>query len=254
MAISTKDIDGTMKKITFLLVVGALFLGNSSHLRAQIQNGSFATGDLSGWTTVGGSSGGPDVLTGLPTSNLPAPPMGSTAALVQSENGDTGATTASAAALDSALGVTLPPTVGDALSGYPGTHLPVNGQAIYQTFRLSSAATLSFAYSFQSFDSIPFDSTGYVLNGVYNQLASPTEPYYVLPNPTPTAYTTLSFALNPGTYTLGFVAYNTGDNTLSSSLFVTDISVPEPSAWKLIVLACAGLLIVSRLRSKLSVG
>jgi hypothetical protein len=132
----------------------------------------------------------------------------------------------------------------------------VNGQAIYQTFKVSGEATLSFAYSFQTNDYVPYDSTGYVLDGTYTQLARPTNPYTVPVDPNPTAYVTLSFALSQGTHTLGFIAYNTGDNTASSSLYVTDVSatvaVPEPGEWKLIVFGCVGLTIARKLRSQFS--
>jgi len=90
------------------------------------------------------------------------------------------------------------------------------------------------------------------LDGVYTPLAIPTLTYLQTPNPNPTAYTTLSLSLSPGTHTLGFVAYNTGDNTLSSSLYVTDVSVPEPSEWMLMLLGSVGLIIARKLRSKFS--
>ncbi len=60
-----------MKKIALLLVASALFLGNGSLLRAQtIANGSFATGDFTGWTTLGSVQ--------ALTSGSPTPPIGTT--------------------------------------------------------------------------------------------------------------------------------------------------------------------------------
>ena len=246
-----------MKKIAFSLIVGALFLGNSSHLHAQILNGSFTTGDFTDWNTVGGSSGGPQVVMSGPT-----PPLGiTTQAFVQSTDADFSLSiSASAATLDAALGVTLPSTTNGGNFLYPpGPFSPTNGQAIYQTFSVGAQATLSFAYSFQTNDYFPYDSTGYVLDGVYTQLASP--PPFGTPSPDSapgfaygTPYTTLSLMLNPGTHTFGFVAYNTNDEYSSSALYVTDVSAttPEPREWQLMLLGCAGLLLARKFRSKLS--
>ena len=89
-------------------------------------------------------------------------------------------------------------------------------------------------------------------NGVYTQLTQPTLPYYDTPDPTPTPYSTVSIGLDAGTYTLAFVAYNTNDHTLSSSLYVSDIDVPEPSEWVLIALGGMGLVIAGKLRSRFS--
>src|ERR1035437_6039323 len=123
MSIGRKDIGRIMKKIAFLLIVGVLILDNTSHLHAQILNGSFTTGDITHWNTLGS----PVVVTTGPT-----PPTGTTQALVLSTSGDlTLLISASAAAIDAALGVTLPSTSGTG-TAYPGDHLPVNGQAIYQ--------------------------------------------------------------------------------------------------------------------------
>lgn len=269
-----------MKKTAFLLVVAALFLANSSHLHAQISNGSFTDG-FTGWTVIKGSSGGPQVLTstaplsisynnnnytGLDVGQVtpPTPPTGTTQALIQGPTSDTtGAYSASAATIETALGTTLASTQGpDDLGADPGTFIPLNGQAIYQTFTTTNATTLSFDYSFQTFDFYPFDEAGYVLNGVYHDLAQPSEDYNSWyndgPSLTPTLYKNVSLSLNtPGTYTLGFVAYETGTNANSSaysnatSLFVTDVSVPEPSEWALMLLGGASLILAGRLRSKL---
>lgn len=271
-----------MKKIAFSLIVGALFLGNSSQLHAQIINGSFTTGDFTGWNTVGGTSGGPQVLTTsatLPTGvTPPTPPTGSTQALIQSTDGDdTGATSATVAAIETAFNAAdavnttynaliLPSTYNDNPSLYypytSGPFVPDNGQAIYQTFTLSSEATLTFAYSYQTFDGYPFDSAGYVLDGNYSPLAPPsatpagtTPPYPSsdTPNLVPTAYVFVSpITLSAGTHTLGFVAYNTQGPADSTSLYVTDISVPEPGEWALMLLGAVGLIFARKFRARFS--
>jgi len=66
------------EKIAFLLIVGVLILDNTSHLHAQILNGSFTTGDLTHWNTLGS----PVVVTTGPT-----PPTGTPQALVLSTSG-----------------------------------------------------------------------------------------------------------------------------------------------------------------------
>jgi hypothetical protein len=243
-----------MKKNAFLFVVATLFLGNVFPLSAQIVNGTFSTGDLTGWTVVGGSSGGPQVVTSNPLSTEDG-----TAALVQSTSGDLSLSlSASAATLNAALGVSLPSTYdGNILDPSWGQSFPaVNGQAIYQTFTLTSEATLSFSYSYQTNDYYPYDAVGYVLDGntsrTYTSLVT-TPAYTGTVNSIPTAYLSVqTLTLSPGTYTLGFVAYNTGGHGDSTSLYVTDISttpvlpeqVPEPGEGTLILLGVVGLIIV----------
>ena len=172
--------------------------------------------------------------------------------MIQSTDGDAGATSASIATIDAALNNGLPSTANsDPL--YPtGTFSPDNGQAIYQTFSLSSEATLTFAYSYQTNDGYPFDSAGYVLDSVYHPLEI-TPPYPSTgANLTPMAYTFVSpITLGAGSHTLGFVAYNTDGPADSTSLFVADVStseVPEPSTWVLLVFGCVGLAFTRKLR------
>jgi hypothetical protein len=174
-----------------------------------------------------------------------------TEALIQSTDGDfTLSQSASAATLDAALGVTLPATYdGNILDSTYGQSFPaVNGQAIYQTFNLTGQATLSFDFSYQTNDYYPYDSVGYVLDGVYTPLVI-TPVYTGTTNPTPTAYLSIQpLTLDAGTHTLGFVAYNTGGHGYSTSLYVTDVSVPEPGEWTLMLLGGLGLILARKLR------
>jgi hypothetical protein len=271
MVVRTEGFEGIMKKIVFSLIIGALFLGHGTRLHAQILNGSFSTGDFTDWTVVGGSSGGPQVIT--PSTTLPpgviapTPPAGTTTqALVQSTDSD-GSYTMSApvgsitspGSIDAALNTTLPSTTNSNPLYDTGTFAPDNGQAIYQTFTVSSAATLTFAYSYQTNDGYPYDSVGYVLDGVYTQLVT-TPPYPQAPNPAPnpdpTTYVFVApLTLSAGQHTLGFVAYNTDGPSDSTSLYVTDITtaaVPEPSAWVLLVFCCAGFGFIRKLRGGVS--
>jgi len=265
-----------MKIIASLVIAGALLLGPASRLQAQILNGSFtdtSSGSTSGfadWTLVGGGTDqttGPVVLTNLsalPSGVIPpTPPSGTTTqAFLQSTDEDFDmAMSASGATLNSKLHVLLGLSTTDTnlLDATFGQTFPAtNGQAIYQTFSVNAPATLSFAYSTQSDDYYPYDSAGYVLDGIYTSLI--TQPPYTdpfVPNETPTTYATktLTLGLTTGTHTLAFVAFNTGGHAASTSLFVTDVSadvVPEPSQWELLLMGLFGLFLVRKLRLGMS--
>jgi len=236
----------------------AFVLLGSTSATAQILNGSFTTGDLSDWQVLGD----PSVI----ASGTPATLDGSNQAFIQSTDGVNPDVSASATLIAATLltpDTILPPTYNndlDDLSSPYGVANPAeNGQAIYQTFTLSSAATLTFAYSFQTDDYQGFDSTGYTLDGNYYQLAIPTN-VYPATDPDPTPYTTVNLSLTAGTHTLGFVAYNTNEPAVANSedtegpttLFVSDIAtivVPEPSASGMILFGMLALILLRKLRS-----
>jgi hypothetical protein len=240
-----------MKSLIHSVIAGIALVGSTSFSQAQVLNGSFSSGDFTSWTTLGGT----EVL----ASGNPTTPGGVNQALIQSTDPSEGLASVSVATIDSTLGVTLPTTAGpDSDGNFTGTHPVVNGQAIYQTFTLGSAADLTFAFSFQSNDAATFDSTGYVLDGVYTQLAAQTLTFdqEVLNglNTTPTTYVTVApIALSAGSHTLAFVAYNTGDDTESSSLFITDVAteaVPEPGAWSLALVVGVAFVACRKLHAK----
>lgn len=236
-----------MRKPAFLLIFSNILLGAIS-LHAQIVNGSFTEGTngFDGWTLLGV----PAVV-----DTVPLPPFGLTAAQIQST--DTGTTSGaasssnsvSAAEIDTTLGVTLPQTSGSNPTQEFGYFSATTGEAIYQTFTLSDAGTLSFDYSYQTNDYHPFDSVGFVLNGTYTELVA-TPAYTGSTISTLTPYTNYSIDLAPGTYTVAFVAYNTNDTYSSTSLFVTDVTVPEPMAWMLILAGLGALALTLRLKSR----
>lgn len=207
-------------------------------LHAQIfADGDFSTGTFtgSGWTLLGT----PTVVSSNP------PPSGSLySAEIQSTDAsepDTG-TGVSTSIIASDLGISsgnLPSTEGTPPGGEFGIFGPQNGQAIYQTFSLDTAGTLSFEFSYQTADWSPYDSVGFVLDGVYTQLVA-TPVYNPSAPTTPDAYQLYvdPVALGAGTHTLGFVAYNTGTSDYTSgysstTLYVGDITVPEPGTWVL---------------------
>jgi hypothetical protein len=279
----------SMKKTFALLAAIALLGAGMSGAQAQLADGDFTDGGLSGgWTSVGGTAGGATVyaagatytITGDGTtySETVPTPLSGDVVFIQSTDMDgtydsgsltetaQGAQSATAAQLESALGVTLPPSnPGEGEFGYldlaeyaNGNYSPppVNGQAITQTFNVTGTETLSFDWSMTTTDIGGFDGIGYSIDDLTTGSASYTQldaPYYDYADPTPTATQTTSIILGPGTYTLGFAAYNTYDNTTSTGLLVSDVdlqpeamSTPEPRSWMFGLLACAGLALVYR--------
>ena len=231
-----------MNKIVFLLIAGVLALSSSSHLQAQLFNGSFTTADFTDWQTLG-----------LPT----VVTDGSTQADIQSTDQLTnGSASVSATTIEATLGVTLPQTSG--IDPHPGSTFgyfdPTNGEAIYQTFALGGAGTLSFSYAYSTDDYYPYDSAGYVLDGVYTTLVNP--PVYNGGAISKTGFVNVTLSLNSGTHTLAFVSYNTNDQYGSTSLYVTDITAtvatPEPSSWALVIVGGVGLVLFRRYRRSVS--
>ena len=224
-----------MKSLIHSLVLSTALIGSTSLVHAQTFSSDFTN---SAWITIGGSS------------------LASNLAVVQSTSPSQGLSSASVSTIDSTLSVTLPATTGPASDGnFPGSHAAVNGQAIYQTFSVGSASELTFDFSFVTADNAPFDSTGYVLDGIYTALAGPSQSFTDEVangiNP-PTAFApAAAIPLSAGTHTLAFVAYNTGDNTASSSLSIENIVVvPEPSTWSLTLLVGVAFLVGRKFYSK----
>jgi outer membrane autotransporter protein len=211
------------------LVVFASFITQAAS--AQITNGSFETGDYTGWQTLGGTSSGPVVLTSGPTtingmtSNVQAPVQGTFQAFLQSTGSASpleAASVTGAGGIDSFVGTTLPGN---------GVGTPTNGQAIQQTFTVAGNSSLTFSYSYQSREGVNtgFDETGYVLNGVFHILVD-TNTAGVSPANSiggvfgiGLPYQTITISAPSGTDTLSFVTYNTGDELATTGLFVDDV-------------------------------
>jgi len=203
------------KMIRKLLMV--TFLATRVSSAQTVTNGSFETGDFTGWQTAGT----PTVLGSPPT-----PVTGNFQALINSTGNEaTGiyasTNAVSASVLDTFLNTTLPTNAnGD----------PINGEAIQQTFTVTEACTLTFSYAYQSREAPGdgFDETGYVLNGVFHILADTSTPGQSMANATGffvwgLPYQTVSITLVPGTYTLGFVTYNTFNMEAPSGLFIDNV-------------------------------
>ncbi len=216
------------KMIWKLLIVTFLAIRVSS--AQTITNGSFETGNFTGWQTAGAPS-----VPGSP----PTPALGNFQALINS-TGDlapgvyatTNAVTGSV--LNTFLNTTLPANANGS---------PTNGEAIQQTFTVTLPSTLTFSYYYQSREAPGdgYDETGYVLNGVFHILADTNTPGQSMANATGffvwgLPYQTVSITLAPGTYTLGFVAYNTFNTEAPSGLFIDNVRLtPLPmtfSQWE----------------------
>jgi MBG domain len=192
-------------------------------------NGSFETGDFTGWQTSGTPAvlGGPSVVAG----GAPTPPSGSFQALLNSTGASgSGApdiyafsNSVTAATLNTFLATTLPGNANGAAQ---------DGEAIQQTFSTTNGATITFSYAYESRE-IPgngYDETGYVLNGVFHILADTNTPNQSSANHTEfltggTVYQTVKLTVGPGVTKLGFVAYNTGNTSAPSGLFVDNVVV-----------------------------
>jgi uncharacterized protein with beta-barrel porin domain len=182
-------------------------------------NGSFETGNFNGYTTAGGP-----VVVGAP----PTPVNGNDQALINSTGvaapaGNYNiAASVPAATLNIFLNTTLPGNAEGAA---------INGQAIRQDFTTpglgSARLTFSYAYNSREAPGNGFDETGYVINGNFHILADSNTPgqtvmnngFFVFGLP----YATTSLLVGPGANALGFVAYNTGNTTSPSGLFIDNI-------------------------------
>jgi uncharacterized protein with beta-barrel porin domain len=217
------------------LVVVAIFLAQAAPAQTLV-NGSFETGDFTGWqVTMGVSPGSPIVITSGPTtingstSNVQLPAQGIYQAFIQSTG-------------SASVGQAIPVLGPGGLDDFLGTILPgdaagpvVNGEAIQQTFTTLGSAKITFSYAFQSKEVVGLDrdETGYVLNGVFVSLANPASPGVSAANSIGGAFvgglpgyqTVAPITVGAGTHTLGFVAYNTGDPLATSALFVDNIIV-----------------------------
>ena len=196
------------------------------------QNGSFETGDFTGWqVTVNPMAVNPTspAVLGSP----PTPVNGNFQALINSTGNSlsgiyANANSVSAATLNTFLNTTLPSNAGGN---------PVNGEAIQQTFSTATGATVSFSYKYESREAPGdgFDEAGYVLNGVFYSLADTSTPGETMANAdTPFVwglpYQTVSITVGPGVNTLSFVVYNTGNTSAPTGLFVDNVTVtPVPA-------------------------
>jgi hypothetical protein len=218
----------TMKRSFLLILLGIFVSGVAS--QAQVLNGSFADGFTS-WS-----------LLGNPTVDTSSPPSNATAdAVISSTNSLTTSDSVSASTIESTLGVILPAT-------NDGTEAPQNGEAIYQTITLTIPEVLTFEYETTAVDSLSTnDNVGYSLTNTALISGSTPDPgtFVALGKPQSPYATVTSDVIAPGTYILGFVAYNTNDEFGNTSFSVSDIEAPEPVAWTLMLAGVGCLAVLS---------
>jgi hypothetical protein len=187
---------GVLSIVSLAGVLGA------SPSQAAVMNGTFETGDLSGWTTQGNTSN-----------------VNGQAFLSADGDSDT--------SIEQFLGLSAGTL--DALNGSNAT----NGSAIKQTITANAGDVLSFDWLFQSGDYLPYnDFSFFSVSSVASKLADIMEVGTYGQKSSQTSYT----FQNAGSYTIGFGVFNALDTYASSTITVDNVkltstkSVPEPAS------------------------
>ena len=242
----------------FAIVWGAMSLG-------PIVNGTFATGDLSGWNSLGTAAA-------VGTLGNIVPTIGNYQAQIASGNGGYALSPTPVfpdvpvATLEATLN--LPAAV--LTTALPNNNTPFAGSAIYQSFTATAGTTLTFDWNFATNEKIPqsFDAGVVTLLAPGSAQATATEladttqtaSFQAGTGASPFVYvtgykTTVLNLPSTGTYTVGFIALQTHDDTVSSGLYISNVrggSVlpfsPVPAAWSLGLLGLGFIAIYSGIR------
>ena len=198
---------------------------NLSEVSGFISNGSFESGNFSGWDTIGDTSIETEDLGIFPTD-------GASQALITSGDSDSGGSVVDADLeefLDLSAG-SLDGIVGDDAS---------EGSAIKQTFTAEAGDIVSFDWNFLTNESTPnetFNDTGFVsIGGFTFELADTNAEFSDAPDverfSSQTGTQTLTFSVaNAGTYDIGFGAVDVGDSAVESGLAIDNINIASSSA------------------------
>ena len=224
-------------------LVSLAFLGTNP-AQAQIVNGSFETGDFSGFNTIGNTSIETAAFGSSPTEK------DFQALLTTGEN------SVSDAAIESFLGLSSGSL--DALSTTtPSGGTVTEGSALSQSFTAQAGDILAFDFNFLTNEATPtsFNDLAFVSIAGLDVLADTNATFVnsLTPFFEETGFGTFSFTLpTAGTFTLGVGVVDEGDTLVSSGLLVDNISVTErvPEPASLLGLLAVSILGVGSLKRK----
>jgi hypothetical protein len=198
-----------MNRVIVKLTLATLSVSASAFASANIVNGDFATGDLTGWSSVG-NVGVSSNVAGLITNY------------------------ASADDVAALLGTTH-----DALNNVGGVTATI-GSAIAQTFTMDKDGSVSFTWAHNSGDYMPFNDFSVVsIDGNLTLLSNVAS----TGNFGSTGWKTSTFSLSAGTHTIGFGIVNALDGSVDSNLQIAGVqAVPEPMSMVALATGAAALL------------
>jgi len=232
---------------------GLFILAWAAFAQDTLQNGTFGTGDLTGWTAQGTAN---VVLT---QGGIVPPAVTSQVEIASGHDAGTldGASNTFAdvpfANLNSPLGLAAGAFAAALPAGYTA---PTNASAIYQTFTALAGATLSFNWNFATNEAIPTPNdaaictllqpgaTNALVVGLANSQTSSFTSAGASPFLHMTGYQTVTTTLTTaGSYTLGFISLQTNDDRKSSATYINNVTLiggspgprptPAPAAWSL---------------------
>lgn len=187
---------------------------------SAVTNGSFETGNLTGWNTQGNTS----IKT---THSGINPTQGTYQALITNGGGSV-----SDASLESFLGLSA-----GALDGMSNGNATEGSAIKLSTITVTAGTTLTFDWNFLTSESTPsgtYNDFAFVsINGL-KELAD-TNSTFVLPSGSvkQTGYKQFSYTFTTaGTYTIGLGVVDVGDKTVDSSLLVDNVSLTPNGAHK----------------------